>query len=573
MRNKIKRIALSVIVMAFTVSIFSAFVCNAQENNRLALINEFNSAESFSDIMKMAFEFFVNTDEDYAEQSDLNINYNGDIEGVEIKPINVTMINNVKNGMLQSDIKVNYDSKRLATVDLIRDNEQGINIARLSELSKNYLKINDTDIDKMIDETNDDDMDIDIDEDDIYAMDPIRFLAALSQCEKDELTSHLKEYVDFTKSSLPEIEKGDSEKINIDGADYNCDTYVSEVTVKQMCDIIEQISKKLKTDNYFIEAAKKAGYTEKQFKQLVDDYFTPDTSDMTKEELNHKITLQGYKYNGEKVGFNIYSDKEISLKFIDIDNKLLYSMNDFDGYEAALTYSDKTINGTVKITDEEGTAVVTLDNLVINDKGLTGEAEINMPFVDDTDSNKTSNLNLKYKSTSENGITNKNIDAYIDGENLFNISFDSKPIESTDIVVPTQDVYNYSDSKELSKYVSSCDVDGFLENAKNVLGPELYQMLADSFNSGISDDDSPESDADNETAEPKKTTAATTKKVKTSTAAKNDDSSKAKAANSTSSKNDNSANNSVRTGSTALSLGVISLAAAAGVVLLFKKKK
>lgn len=499
---KIKKLIKSVVtgLTACTIAISSSVCCFADEDNGNSI-----SLGSVTKLFKL-FDKPFSDDENYAYKENLNIKFGegmNEIVGEKLKPVDILGTKNVKDGKMSYDLGIKYNSKSLCTVQTIFDDKTGINYLRIPELSDAYLSGTDEEtalnfsdliygddsglssvlgsIENLLDMTDGIDLNFENDLQILYAVLAIIF------------------------DSFPAGTAGSNISGDIDNYTYDYTSTVYTIDRKDLLSIIKSSAKQAKNDDDLKVLAKDMGFDEANLNALIDDieYFFSQIV----EESESPISLKLYDDEGDFGGFGITAGEKEILNFILIDNDEAFAI-DFNLNADYLQYSfiGSMTTDTGKMTgaftlitltnyDEDEdvsseTVKITLKDFELIDSSIisgnvkieTTEKYSNMTTPDVTV------FDLNSDSTSEK--VNMTLNVIKNSKEFLTLTFTSEEIEPVDIELPTESVYSITKQDEREKYLKSCDIDGFLMNAKNVLGDKLYAFIESYFYDDPSNDPS-----------------------------------------------------------------------------------
>ena len=514
-----------------------------------------------SGIFSGAFESFQTALEskgDFGYKADLNITFGHGFKTVaeideDIKSIDISAVANSKDGKASADINVKYDSKSLVTLNGIYDSSNEKFYAKIPELNDAYLSGTKDEIEKLAAsymDLDDDDYDYIVGTEDYVSYDNIdyeKIEQALKDLDPEEFAKHLNEYADLIKEKLPEGKDTDAVTGEIDGHAYNYSAKSYTVTGNDAKSAVKAVADKAKSDDYFKKLAENCGLDEKAYNEMLYS-LTSEFDDMTAEDLKEEAKFN-VCYDGD-------SFRGIIVKNDDGDSGIVFVLNDdYVGLHMIDTYGLLVNNFYLSLSDfdfDNNNAKFKLKLILENNSENDDDIKAVIDIVSDSTEEK------------QNVTANLNVNEY----DCITVKFTGEKIEPTDVTIPTENVYSIADSADLAKYLSNCDVEGFKNNLKNVLGESLYNTLINAFNGSNYEDYDEDSDPsdDSELA----IAPSPTSEKKTNDSSSNGGSAKTGAnnGNAKTSSNDRSVNTGVAAGAAVVAISLVGVA-----ILMTKKNK
>ena len=405
--------------------------------------------------------------------------------GIEIKPIDISAIANSKDGKTAADLSVKYDSKPLFTLDTFYDNAADKMYLRIPELNDAYIAGTSQDYEKSLEnlikklyedeyDYDDDEEYYDGDEDDeaykyyeklmkfYQEFNPVNAVMSLKDMDVNELIAHVLPYADVVKEKLPESKTGEPETVEIGNKKYDLTTKTYSMTSKDLYDIFNDVVGKIKTDEYFKDLASKIGINEEIFDLLLDN----EEIVIDEEDYTEKVDINVY-YNGSDIAGIGLTDEYTSEKLVFIlDDNAIRAKKTSSGY------------GSTDTTDFE------LTDVDIED----GKLNFNLKVKNyTTDSEEGTAAQQIFDITSTGTVDKHEITAKVstdENTEIATVTLNGEVFEPTAVELPTENVYDMAQDGDLEKYIETCDVEGFVENLKNALGNELFEMLKNMWNIG-----------------------------------------------------------------------------------------
>lgn len=433
--------------------------------------------------------------------------------GIELKDVTADFA--YKNDKSAVTAGISYGGQSLATVEANYDSENGRLYFRIPELSDEVLYID-------LGESDDTDIEI-IADPDFELID----LGAVSES--------LTKYAALITGALGEGEIGMEEGDLPGDISYSYSSITYDLTSEQIGTAVEQFAAAAEGDETLIKLAGLAGYEgDDAVGEMISDFVFGNTSDT---DENYVLTLM---FDGQSlVGAEIETDSKMDSIIIGVKDGrsgfIRDSIYDLDGSlfeeETSGYYAvgeDGALSGEILFNygdfDEQYSATnrIIIKDLFIDGDIIKGDIGYISSDSDGSDISVTLSLDL--------GETEHKVSAelYTDGELLLSVDYSGAASLFKDVTLETEGAYNALDESELDAYLSNADTEGFLANAKEVLGEDLYDLLFGGEDtdpdSSIPDNSSESSSSDNVTVS---TTTSTTTSVTqtTTTTAKSGDSS------------------------------------------------
>ena len=265
------------------------------------------------------------------------------------------------------------------------------------------------------------------------------------------------------------------------------------------------------------------------------------------------------------------SSVDVSVKY---DSQTLATLNGLYEGATGMMYAripelnDAYIAGTEAQLEElinsyTETTTVTLTDLCLDLGVLQGGIKVETKTEWDGEEPTTTVFDFMSNSTIFKDDYSLNVN--IDGKDYVTLTFTGEEFEPVDVVFPTENVYSFADTEELMEYAMGCDLEGFTENAKNVLGEDLYALIEEVFSAGddyeVWEEDSLPDDSEPEDEE------SSVAEESSSQAGSDKDSSAVSTKGNTTNGSDKSANTGTAAGLAVITLGL------AGVAVMISKRK
>lgn len=422
-------------------------------------------------------------------------------EALEIELKEVTADFAYKNDKSAVTAGISYGGQSLATVEANYDSENGRLYFRIPELSDEVLYLDlgesdDTDVAEIITDTD---------------FELIDFSAV-----SESFTKYAALITDALGEGVLATEAGD-----LPGdVSYSYSAITYTLTSEQIETAAELFIDAAKDDENLLKLAELAGYEgDNTVGAMVNDFIFENTSDT--DEI-YTLTLM---FDGQSLmGVEMETDSKMDSIITGVkDGKFGFSRDsiyDLDGSlfeeETSGWYAvgeDGSLTGELLYNygdfDEDyiSTELFVFKDLLISGDIIKGDIEYISSDSDGDDMSVTLSLDL--------GETEHNVSAelYLGGELLLSLDYSGAASLFEDVTLETEGAYNALDEAELDAYLSNADAEGFLANAKEVLGEDLYNLI---FGGEDIDPDSsiPDNSSDNVTVS---TTTSTTTTVTTTT--------------------------------------------------------
>ncbi len=469
--NLLKRTAAVTAAAAISVSAFGLSASAQQDENLLI------------GALKKGAAFIGSSEGDFGYEGTLKISFDKLLtEGLLEEPLkDITAdISAARNGELgAAGIKLVYGEGSLCTIEVISDDASGKYFIRIPELSEEYLSFDGSEL--FPDDDNEDE-----DENWEDVTDSAMVAADITSVDWQALLSSLSDYGELVYSKLGAGEVGEFE-CEIKDVSYDLSSISYTLDDAQMSELITQISEAAQNDENMQAFVELRGY------DSLEDMLTYAV--WGEEEANdgavYTLTLisDGDKLCGaeisseaEKSSFIVIPDEEgVSAQFSVAETySEEYSLtqtdaiilkNDEDGKINAEIYNKIDQGDYYSYTD------LIIENALITENSVSGS----ITYINgDSDGAYT-----EIKAQGDISDESQNIQAQLsDGEvSLIKASYSGSVTDIPEIAIPEKS-YDVNNEDELAEYLASADTEGFVENAKNVLGNELYELIIDALNFG-----------------------------------------------------------------------------------------
>ena len=412
--------------------------------------------------------------------------------GFEVKPVSLKADSKIKGGKSEADLQLAYDSKSLANVYIITDNETGTVYLKCPELGDAYLSMTPDDLQSLLNKNG-------ISSNligsgaglDLPAVSGLngqspeldKLQDLLKDIDFDAVSKDLDEYWKTVKDTIPEGEKKDDITGEIAGHSYTYEVKTVDVTIGTLKDIITAVTDKAKNDQLLKDSLSKAGISESQYDQLISS-LSSATDRITDQQSDQKLfSLDVYSYEGEEVGFNLDVSGMGTVKIVAINTDEVFAID----MDASVQSTSLTINGAFEMDgdaingsadfnvsgkdDIAASAKISVKDLVLAENNLKGsigfEASAN---------GKSVSADLTSAGTAEN--PDIALDINYNGKKALGLKISGEKTGASDVTVPSGEIYPMTE-EGIKSFQQSCNVDGFKAHIKEVLGDVLYSKLTE----------------------------------------------------------------------------------------------
>lgn len=386
-----------------------------------------------------------------------------------------------KDKMSSADYSLNCDGKSAISMNLVYDNENEQVYLKIPELSDAYLVDNAENIGSMADG-----LSITANPVDVAGGDEI--LNELNDYDFSALFDDLATYVDTIKENGPQATDGEKYTISKDGVSIDLDTKSYKITAKDAKKVADAIASKGKSDAVLKDFFTKACGEAVDYDSMWDDLTDIDESDTSAIEID-------VYYDGDNfAGLYGRSDDGGNFRFVaaSTETDILVEGGSVDGddtmvIDGHITFKDDTLDGKVSMEMVEygykTGFTMEYKSVTVTDDAAKGEIVYNATQDGQESMNLSINLNC---SGNDVDIT---MSASAQGEAVGTVSIKAQETNASDITVPTGTFYKLSDENELQQYLEGCDMDGWMNSLKDVIGEDMYNAFFSVQNFGYDDYD------------------------------------------------------------------------------------
>ena len=469
-------------------------------------------AENVSNTIEKA-EKIAKGETDYACEADVNVSFGPALsEELEETPkdFGMKISSKQKGGKEGADIVFNYGGQQLLTVNesYSRDQDEVL-FVKIPELSDAYIKVNRKDAEQYLK----DDFGYDINS---YA-DAAEDVDFDVQAFEDDL----KTYEQTFKDNMPAVKDESKKSGDIEGVSYEYTAKSYEITGADVLKVSNAMLDKAKTDEQFRKLYDDS--MAKAAEQMADRYAlgsqeTPPTYDefidQMKESVNSEMTGDSSKADfityedkdGELKGFELKPQGEEGIfKYVIVSDDKAEAMDmNFDSGDGekfsllgSMKSEDDAVNGSYTFNaDADGEKmefIYSVDDLAAAGDNFTGSVRVDFRVDNGYD---PFSAWTEVSSTSDADNVNVVYDIGYNGQNAVKMTVNSKKTEASDVEMPGTDakVYDALNDEEMNKYLEGCDVEGFNNKMKSVLGDKMYNDIMGGGYSGYDSYSEPETD-------------------------------------------------------------------------------
>ena len=469
-------------------------------------------AENVSNTLEKA-EKIAKGETDYASEADVNVSFGPALsEELEETPkdFGMKISSKQKGGKEGADIVFNYGGQQLLTVNesYSRDQDEVL-FVKIPELSDAYIKVNRKDAEQYLK----DDFGYDINS---YA-DAAEDVDFDVQAFEDDL----KTYEQTFKDNMPAVKDESKKSGDIEGVSYEYTAKSYEITGADVLKVSNAMLDKAKTDEQFRKLYDDS--MAKAAEQMADRYAsgsqeTPPTYDefidQMKESVNSEMTGDSSKADfityedkdGDFKGFELKPQGEEGIfKYVIVSDDKAEAMDmNFDSGDGekfsllgSMKSEDDAVNGSYTFNaDADGEkmeCIYSVNDLAAAGDNFTGSVRVDFRVDNGYD---PFSAWTEVSSTSDADNVNVVYDIGYNGQNAVKMTVNSKKTEASDVEMPGTDakVYDALNDEEMNKYLEGCDVEGFNNKMKSVLGDKMYNDIMGGGYSGYDSYSEPETD-------------------------------------------------------------------------------
>ena len=449
-----------------------------------------------------------------AMTGDLDFSYNASLtvtpgdaitSQVDLKSIALNASAKQKGDATQFTLSGAYDSKTLATANIIGDRAGGNLYAQVPELSSAYVSVSAEQLKQKLEEaiqaplqTYTQEAQAAAGDTDIQMPDYNELIAALETIDEAALEKDIEEYLQTVVDNFPEGKDAANTTGTVDGVSYDLTTKTYDVTQGDVQKIAKAVLEKAKDDSLikdFLDqdALKSFGeISSAEYVNAIDELLAElenAESDADGETLSFDIyfdadgAVAGYKFNVDEEGMYCVVTAVDDALVVDVD---------FDGgddmkmtMKGAIKDENDTLNGSIKVdgttttydyetdkdVEQKFNMVYTLTDVKVTDDAMSGTLSFDAAVGDQS-------VGIVFTSNSTADKTDLTFSASMNNQKMFDIAFLLEETDASDITVPTDAIaIDIETGDGADTYAATLDLEGFQANLKSALGDELYNSI------------------------------------------------------------------------------------------------
>ena len=427
--------------------------------------------------------------------------------GYEVKPFAVSAATKQKGKKTAADMKFKYDSKDIATLNTVYDNETETVYIKSPELSDAYLSASADDITKLMEGSGlaDELKSVSPTGSSVTAMASGYAYAdifdALSEIDYGALADDMEGYWKLIVENCPEGKESGNISGDIDGNSYNYQVKTYEVTGQVMYDIMIDVTEKAKSDEVIKDLFVKMGISESDYDTVLDSMISEIEPE--EEELKEVLMSVDVYYDGETaVGFSTSIEDELNVKMVSIETDEVYAVDmtmDIDNsqiftFKGSARNDGGKVNGKFDLSVDDGSDNVgmsmTFTDLQAQGELFSGSMKYDLTVVD---AGETVSPSIELVSNSTEDKLDITVNIEESGTNYLTVTVTGEETDASDITVPSDNIYSFDESG-VEAYIATCKTDELEENIKNALGSDLYNDIFGGSENGDPDYNAPDID-------------------------------------------------------------------------------
>ncbi len=431
------------------------------------------------------------TDTGYS--AELKIDLGELIVGKKTETITISAEAKAKNGNAQTIIGAKYGKDAIATLDMVRDGENGNVYIGIPELSPAYMLVTEAGAEQMITDMIEEEYGMSYDEllrEYEAAMGGLENMD-IPELDVEQLEESLEGYFTIVKDTFPQ--QADAGKITGEVGDvsYELDKKTVTLTEADAVNTVKALAEKLKTDDTMLDLmAQRSGMTKEELVEQIDLYLAdvPEQGEMDNEPITFDIYYQddtcagfGYEADGSKVNFVYYiTDSEFCLDF-DITEKGVK-----EGFDMSATTDGYITNVDANFNADGVNMTFSIDDFKIVDEE-TGAFQGTMSASVKENGQTVASFEAKSDSTADK--LDLSFSAKMQGEELISATLTGKKTKASDVKIPSGQVYDITDEDQMEQYGATVDTEAFEKRLEGIMGsmsgniggidPDDYKDLMD----------------------------------------------------------------------------------------------
>lgn len=449
-----------------------------------------------------------------AISGDLDFSYNASLtvtpgevitQQADIKSIALNASAKQKGDASQLTLSGVYDSKTLATANIIADRASGNLYAQVPELSSSYVSVSSDQLKSVIGQavqaplqTYAQSAQAAAAENNVQMPDYNELIAAIETIDPDALEKDIEEYLQTVVDNFPEGKDAANTTGTVDGISYDLTTKTYDVTEGDAQKIAKAVLEKAKDDSLikdFLDqdAIKSLGeISSEEYVNAIDGLLNElekAESDAGDDAISFDVMFDA---DGVIAGYNFKIDDEgMFCVFTTVGDDLVVDV-DFDGGDefqmtmaGAIKDDNGTLNGSIKVdatgkkydyeTDKEVDQKINMAYTLTDVKTADGVMSGTLSFDAEVDGQT---VGIVFTSNSTADKTDLVFSASMNSQKMFDIAFLLEQTDASDITVPTDAIaINLETGEGTDTYAATLDLDGFQSNLKSALGDEIYNSI------------------------------------------------------------------------------------------------
>ena len=341
----------------------------------------------------------------------------------------------------------------------------------------------------------------------------------------EALAESIKDYEQVVKDNFPEVKEEGKINGDIEGVAYEYTSKSYDITAADASRIISAVLEKAKTDEnikkmYDTQAEAQRERYERiygeydmevpevpTYEESIDEMMTEMKEDLDNDTSGDVLNLVIYEDGDEFTGFSIKGIEDVEMNFVAVSSDeaegVDYTVNVDDGTSmtvyGAIKLVDDALHGGYTMTMKDGDKETVKVDYAVEDVKMVGDGfagTIRVDFKADIYDEAISGW-YELVSDSTEDKTSVSMNVGYNGKKYVTVNIDSVETEASDISFPGSDakVFNVLEEDSQQEYLKTADTEGFMENAKSVLGDELYDEF---FGSSYDYDDDYDYDFDDD---------------------------------------------------------------------------
>lgn len=413
------------------------------------------------------------TDTGYS--AELKIDLGELVAGQKTETITISADAKAKGGNAQTIIGAKYGKDAIATLDMVRDGENGNVYIGIPELSPAYMLVTEAGAEQMITDMIEEEYGMSYDEmlgEYEAAMGGLENMD-MPELDVEQLEESLEGYFTIVKDTLPQ--QTDAGKITGEVGDvsYELDKKTVTLTEADAVNTVKALAEKLKTDDAMLDLlAQSSGVTKEELVVQIDLYLAdiPEQGEMDTEAITFDIYYQddvfaglGYdEADGAAVNFVYYiTDSEFCLNFDIIEEGVK------EGFDMSATTDGYMTNVDANFNADGVNMTFSIDDFKIVDE-KTGAFQGTMSASVKENGQVVASFEAKSDSTADK--LDLSFSAKMQGEELISATLTGKKTKASDVKIPSGQVYDITDEAQMEQYGATVDIESFEKRLEGIMG-------------------------------------------------------------------------------------------------------